>query len=198
MVVDEGATLVYPMHTEVLRLAEELGVEVFPTGAGGRFLYYADDTAHTFRFGNLRGTRLLMPFLRVVLPLMRRWLPVSPDALVALMNTIRHLDALSATVPSDEPWTAPDAADLDRRTLASWLADEVRSAEARQFFDLFFGYLPRSASMLYALFFLRSWRRRWPHPWVTGSYWTRRSRRSTGGRTTSWCAAGMWSSRRSG
>jgi monoamine oxidase len=157
-VVDEGATLVYPVHTHVLRLADELGVEVFRTGGEGRFLYYSQGTAHTF--GNLRGMKMagtLRPLWRLVLRLASRWLPMPADALVELMGTIGKLDELSATVPADAPWTAPHADDLDRRTLVSWLAEEVRTAEARQFFDLFFGYLPRSASMLYALSFLRSW-----------------------------------------
>lgn len=165
VILDEGASLVYPVHQNVFRLAAAHGVELFEGSFDGRFLFYADGLAHTFQFGSTRGMKLLgnpalRPLLRVALGLAARWkqLPMRPDDLLDLVRAIRRLDELAATVPPHAPWTAPDAVELDRRTMGSWLAAEVPSAQARRLFESSFaGYFPASVSLLFALHFLNTW-----------------------------------------
>ncbi|MBF6330305.1 flavin monoamine oxidase family protein [Nocardia transvalensis] len=165
VLVDEGATLVYPAHHNVFRLARVLGVDMFESSVDGRFLLYTDGAAHSFRFGNSRGMKLfgipaLRPLLRITLRLAARWttLPLPPDAIIQLLHVISALDELAATVPPEAPWTAPEADDLDRRTFGSWLREQMPAPQARRLFEAnVAGYLPESTSLLYALHFLRTW-----------------------------------------
>ncbi|RDI49608.1 flavin monoamine oxidase family protein [Nocardia mexicana] len=163
--VDRGATLVYPVHRNVFRIAERFGVEMFRTGTDGRFTFYADGVAHRFAYGGVGGAKLLghrvfRPVLRAALSVASRWvdMPLRPAEMTELLGIIDRLDRLAGGVPPGSPWTAPDAAALDRVTLQAWLAAEVRSDSVRRLLDSSLaGYLPPSASMLYALHFLNTW-----------------------------------------
>ncbi|WP_167477537.1 flavin monoamine oxidase family protein [Nocardia arthritidis] len=165
VVVDEGATLVYPMHRNVFRLARAHGVDLFESTSNGQFQLYTEGVSHGFHFGNARGMKLfgvraLHPLLRAVLYLASRRtaLPLAPEATMQLLRAISTLDALAAKVPPEAPWTAPDADELDHRTLGSWLREQVPEPQARRLFEAnFAGYLPESTSLLYALHFLRTW-----------------------------------------
>ncbi|GAB4584023.1 hypothetical protein Ntsu_18550 [Nocardia sp. IFM 10818] len=164
-VVDEGATLVYPVHDNVFRLARAHGVDLFESNSEGRFLLYTAGVAHGFRFGNSRAVRLsgrpaLRPLLRASLHLAARWtaLPLPPDAIMQVLGVLAALDDLAARVPAAAPWAAPEAETLDQRTFGSWLREQVPDPRARLLFEAdFAGYLPDSTSLLYALHFLRTW-----------------------------------------
>ncbi|WP_280333066.1 flavin monoamine oxidase family protein [Nocardia wallacei] len=163
--VDEGATLVYPTHHNVFRLARACGVDLYESNSEGRFLLHTNGATHSFRFGDSRGMRLfaipaLRPPLRAILHLAARWtaLPLEPEAMTQLLRAIATLDELAATVPPAAPWTAPDADHLDRRTLGSWLSELVPAPQARRLFEAnVAGYLSESTSLLYTLHFLRTW-----------------------------------------
>lgn len=162
--IDEGATLVYPNHHHVLRLAERFGVDVFESGAQGQFVYSYDGVARPFGLGRLRGVRLLtarwlQPVLRGALALTSRWteLPMSADDTMRILAALRQLDELAADVPAAEPWLAPGADELDRRSIGSWLDGVAGTPQARHFFESLFGYFPQSTSLLFALHFLKTW-----------------------------------------
>ncbi|WP_280470249.1 flavin monoamine oxidase family protein [Nocardia brasiliensis] len=163
--VDDGASLVYPVHHNVFRLAAAHRVALFEGSFDGRFLFVSDGVTHTLRLGSTPGIRLLgrpslRPLLRIALRLTTRWLdlPLPAADLTELIGVIGHLDDLAATVPAQAPWTAPDAVALDRRTLGSWLADELTSPSTRAVVESSLaGFVPLSASLLYTLHFLNTW-----------------------------------------
>ncbi|MFC9997018.1 flavin monoamine oxidase family protein [Nocardia sp. NPDC127526] len=165
VVVDEGATLVYPVHDNVFRLARAHGVDLFESNSEGRFLLYTAGVAHGFRFGNSRavqlfGRRALRPLLRASLHLAARWTapPLPPDVIMQVLGALAALDGLAAQIPAAAPWAAPEAEMLDQRTFGSWLREQVPDPRARLLFEAnFAGYLPDSTSLLYALHFLRTW-----------------------------------------
>lgn len=162
--IDEGATLVYPNHNHVLRLAERSGVDVFESGAQGQFVYSYDGVARSFGLGRLRGVKLLTarwlrPVLRGGLALLSRWteLPMSSADIMGVLSALRQLDDLAAAVPAAEPWLAPGADELDRRSIGAWLDEVAVTPQARHFFESLFGYFPQSTSLLFALHFLKTW-----------------------------------------
>ncbi|WP_232852104.1 flavin monoamine oxidase family protein [Nocardia acididurans] len=164
-VVDEGATLVYPVHDNVFRLARAHGVELFESNAGGRFLLHTGGVTRAFRFGTPRGMGLvtrpaLRPILRASMRLAARWttLPLPPEVILQVLGALTALDRMAADIPAEAPWSAADAELLDQRTFGSWLREQVPDSRARLLFEAnFAGYLPESTSLLYALHFLRTW-----------------------------------------
>jgi len=68
--------------------------------------------------------------------------------------------ALTQTVPTDRPWTAPGAARLDGQTLESFMLANTSTDGARFVFALavraVFAAEPRDLSLLHALFYLRA------------------------------------------
>jgi monoamine oxidase len=57
--------------------------------------------------------------------------PLSAQAVAALSRAGDHIDELAARVPAASPWTAPNAAELDSRTLGSWLDTTFPEPQAR-------------------------------------------------------------------
>ena len=57
--------------------------------------------------------------------------PLSAQAVAALCRAGDHIDELAARVPAASPWTAPTAAELDSRTLSSWLDTTFPEPQAR-------------------------------------------------------------------
>ena len=76
----------------------------------------------------------------------------------ALAALARDLDRLAQSVPLHEPWNAPDAALLDRQTLATWLYANYDAELAAQAGATLSGFLPepQDVSLLHVLFYLRS------------------------------------------
>lgn len=93
-----------PGQNRLLALAGQYGVATF-------------ETPHT-------GVDLLVTDGQVV-PV-----PESPDA-EAVFAAVDQLDAMAVTVPPAEPWLAPDAAEWDNVTLATWLDDNVPGSVPR-------------------------------------------------------------------
>lgn len=75
-----------------------------------------------------------------------------------LIEAVRGIDRLAATVPLDRPWAAPGAAMLDSQTLETWLRSVFGSEQAKALGEILIGFLPepRDVSLLHALFYLRS------------------------------------------
>src|SRR5215469_14328063 len=70
------------------------------------------------------------------------------------------LNIMAQQVPLEPPWLAECAAELDPRTLATWLRDNVASAGARQMVELgvqaVFSAEARDLSLLHFLFYVHS------------------------------------------
>ncbi|BBX33844.1 amine oxidase [Mycolicibacterium mageritense DSM 44476 = CIP 104973] len=160
--IDDGATLAYPQHRHVLGLADRFGVDMFESGTQGRFQYLFDGTARSLTAGRIPNTRLLTapllrPVVRGALRLIERWLPMSADDVVQLLEAVQELDQLAASVPAQRPWSAPQAQTLDQRTVQSWVDDAVRPGPARHLLASLFGYFPPTTSLLFALHVFNTW-----------------------------------------
>jgi monoamine oxidase len=109
-VAEMGGEWAGPGQDKVLALAKELGVATFATFAEGKSVYFRN------------GRRLLyggdIP-------------PANPASLVELEGSILSLNRLAAAVPLEQPWDAPGAVDLDRQSVAGWIAAHNLTPEAR-------------------------------------------------------------------
>ncbi len=134
VISEGGGEWIGPSQTAIADLARELGVGTFDSFYAGKSVYLAGETSFAQDNGN-GGTG-------------------TPAAIVG------KLADLARKVTSGTPWTAADAAALDRISFGDWLAQQGVGAE-----DLFsigrstrlsFGVPPASLSFLYYLSVLNS------------------------------------------
>jgi len=137
--VESGGQWVGPTQDAVLALAEEMGVERYPTPEDGLHVAAIDGEVVTFAddtFG-----------------LPKR---VQVEALL----TQKRLERMAATVPLDAPWAARAAERWDAQTLESWLRTNVVQAGTRDFFRMvataLFSAEASQLSLLHFLFYCRS------------------------------------------
>lgn len=109
-VVELGGEWAGPGQDKVLALAKTLGVATFDAYADGNSVYYRSGQRQTYS-GDIP--------------------PASPPSLVELEATIIQLNQMAAEVPADQPWTAPHANDWDIISVADWIQENNRTAEAR-------------------------------------------------------------------
>jgi monoamine oxidase len=136
--VEVGGQWVGPAQDRVLALAEELGVQTFPTFDEGKSVL------------ELRGRR-------------KRYsgtIPrVGPFVLADIARARRRLQKLASRLDTEAPWLTADAATLDGRTLQSWLEAEMRTRPARTMMRIagrtIWGAEPEEMSLLHALFYIR-------------------------------------------
>lgn len=105
--VDLGGQWVGPTQDHIIALADELGVERFPSFHTGRTTLIFDGRHSTFA-GDF-------------VPFVGEPPDVSPAELADAQQAWARLEALTVDVPADGPWTAPNAAAMDAQTLASWI-----------------------------------------------------------------------------
>ncbi len=133
-VVDHGGQWLGPTQEHLAALAAELGVSTFGTHTAGASVELRSGVRHEFTG--------LVPTSDAA---------ASADAVAALLE----LDLLAQEVPAGDPWTHPDAGDLDRRTLEAWMADEVGSPGAHALMTTaslgVYGAEPCELSLLFAL-----------------------------------------------
>jgi monoamine oxidase len=138
-VVEVGGQWVGPTQDRVLALCAELGLETFPTYDEGRSVL------------ELHGSR---KHYSGTIP------RVGPRVLADIALARRRLEKLAAKVPAEAPWQAPGADELDRRSLADWLASGMRTERARTMMRVAgrttWGVEPEQISLLHALFYVRS------------------------------------------
>jgi monoamine oxidase len=137
--VDVGGQWVGHDHERVRRLADELGIGIFPQHGKGRNLL------------DLGGRRRLY---RGTIP------RLGPRVLWDVFLARRRLDRLARGVSAEEPWAAERAGELDRQTLAEWCGRNVRTESARRLIALagrtVWGAGPEELSMLHVLFYVSS------------------------------------------
>ena len=138
-VVEVGGQWIGPGQSRIIARAKALGISTFKTYTKGAQVFdYLGTQTH---------------FSGLIPPL-----PGSDAADFAAL--LSKVVSLTATVPLDKPWTAPDAFALDGQTLETWKLANSTTAGARFLFDLatesVFAAEPRDLSLLHALFYYRS------------------------------------------
>lgn len=137
--LDLGAQWIGPGQHRVRDLVAELGIETFDQYLEG---------ASTFRAGGQTGRHE-----DVV-----RALPLSAQLTLLVMQW--RIDSLSARVPLDAPYEAPEAREWDATTVATWRDRYCHTTAAREAFDAVFRAVfaaePREVSLLFFLFYVRA------------------------------------------
>ncbi len=101
-VIEAGGAFVGPTQTHILRLAEELGADIFPEYTEGKSVY----VSQTLGRQEYTGT-----------------VPPDPTILLDAALLLRQLNGFAAGMPVDTPWEHPRAAEWDAVTLG----DHVRA-----------------------------------------------------------------------
>lgn len=102
-VAEGGAQWVGADQTAILQLADELGVETYPSDVPGNVVLHFEGQTFETTLGE-------------------------PSEEVQALRA--ELEALAATIPVDAPWDAPDADVLDAITAEQWLLDQNPSPDA--------------------------------------------------------------------
>ncbi|MGB8332299.1 MAG: flavin monoamine oxidase family protein, partial [Polyangiales bacterium] len=138
--IEKGGQWVGPTQTEILALAESVGVDTFPTYNTGNNLSL------------LNGS--IDPYPADGLP------PVPGADLAETLTAISEIEAWAATIGTKAPWEGELARGLDRQTVEQWMRDRLTTDGARHLFDLVvksvFGVEPRDLSLLFFTFYVGS------------------------------------------
>ncbi|MVM29858.1 FAD-dependent oxidoreductase [Spirosoma sp. HMF4905] len=139
--VDLGGAWIGPTQDRLYALAREFGVETFKT--------YDEGKSTQFFRGQVKRYKGLIP-------------PLPIGSLLSLDAAIKKMNKLSKTVNLAEPWSTPNAGQLDSMTLATWMNQQMSFDVARQFFkvaaEAIWAADPAEISMLHALFYTKSCR----------------------------------------
>ena len=137
--VDLGGTFVGPTQDAVVALAAELGCETVPTFSRGKNLI-------RWR-GKVRSYRSTIPKLSII-------------ELLDVSRIQWRFDRVSRRVPVDAPWKAPNAEDLDAKSLDEWLKSMHASAGTRDLMAIMsrvtWGCEPDAVSMLHAVRYVKA------------------------------------------
>jgi len=137
--VDLGGTFVGPTQDAVLELARELGCQTVPTYSRGKNLI-------RWR-GRVRSYRSTIPRLSIL-------------ELLDVSRIQWRFDRVARRVPVDEPWRAPNAAELDGQSLDQWLRSVRASAGTRDLMAIMarvtWGCEPDAVSMLHAVRYVKA------------------------------------------
>jgi monoamine oxidase len=138
-VANMGATFVGPTQKHVLALMGELGIPKFDVYSTGKLLWYQ----------NGKGT----PYTGTVPP-------DSDPVTVAQLGeeTLPQVDSMAATVPTDAPWTAPNALKWDSMTVQTWAEQNISTTDGQQLFnyavEAVLSVEAQDISMLYFLWYV--------------------------------------------
>lgn len=112
--IDVGGQWVAPTQHRVLKLAEDLGLGIFPTYEDGDGVVLSDGEASRFS-----GTS-----------------DFDEEAVNADIRQAREkLEALAASIPLEAPWMHPDSKFLDRITYADWIEQNLSTAFGKWLFN---------------------------------------------------------------
>jgi monoamine oxidase len=136
-IVEVGGQWIGPGQDLIATLAQEAGVETFPTHTHGKNLLELG--------GKIRRYTGTIPRL-------------APHVLYDIARAQRKLNRLARDVSAEAPWDAPRAREWDGQTMQTWLDDNVRTAAARTLFgiaaSIVWGAEPRELSLLHLLFYI--------------------------------------------
>ncbi|MEX2254082.1 MAG: flavin monoamine oxidase family protein, partial [Acidimicrobiia bacterium] len=137
--IDHGGQWIGPGQHRMAHLAEDLGLDTFPT---------YDDGENLLRFGG-RTARYEGAIPRL-----------SPVVLADMAQAQTRFDRLATRVPLDAPWAADRAQEWDGQTFESWIRRNAVTRGARELLTLYseavFAAEPTELSLLHALFYTHS------------------------------------------
>lgn len=140
--VDNGGQWIGPGHTQILELAEEVGVTTFPTFQDGHHILVYDGVRTVYAAENPDSLEI----------------PVPEGDLADFMNAMVVIDALSREVPPEAPWKAPRAKEWDTQTVTTWMEQNLKTAGAKfALHSVVVGYFsvePCDLSFLHLLFYV--------------------------------------------
>jgi monoamine oxidase len=135
-IVEMGGEYAGPTQDRILALAAELDVGTFPTYDTGKKVLH---------FNGKRGT------YSGAIP------RISPLVLADIGQAQTRLELLARRIPTEAPWTAPDAERLDGQTFETWIRRHAASRTARKLLALgaeaVFAAEPGDLSALHVLFY---------------------------------------------
>jgi monoamine oxidase len=115
VIVDLGGQWVAPTQRRVLKLASELGLEIFKTFDTGASLTLRDSVVTRYEG--------VMP-------------KIDAEAAADIKQGMEKIGTLAASIPLDAPWTHPAAAELDQLTYAAWIEKNLATELGRWTFKL--------------------------------------------------------------
>jgi len=131
--VEMGGQWIGPGQQRVNALAEELGVEIFPTEVPGRTVFHEGGRRSEYEEDGE------VPF-------------GDPGASAEVREAFRALSELARGVSAGTPWASERAAEWDGQTLETWKLGHTHSKGARFYFDLavesLYACEPRDVSLL--------------------------------------------------
>jgi monoamine oxidase len=138
-VVEMGGQWAGPTQDKVYAAAKELGIAAFPTYDSGKSVLHFNG-----RRGTYTGT-----------------IPrINPLVLADIGQAQARLERMARKVPTDAPWTAPNAEKLDGQTFETWARRNTATRSARTLLALgaeaVFAAEPGDLSMLHVLFYSHS------------------------------------------
>ncbi len=143
-VSERGGTFVGPTQDRVMARARSLGVRTFPTYNKGNVVFVSSQGRRTYSGSS--------PFS----PAPATDPQVAPD----LFEVVLELNAMSADVPVEAPWSASSARAWDAQTLHGWIESRHPTPQFREIVPAatrpIFGAEPRELSLLFTLFYIAS------------------------------------------
>jgi monoamine oxidase len=143
-----GGMFIGPTQDRIQALANEVGVGQYLTYNNGNNVFFAPGPPP--RKENYPSNTPLFG-------------TAPPDPIVSadIVAAVAQLDNMANSVPVGAPWTAPNAADLDRQTLDAWLRSHTSGspdfmALVSAATNAIFGCEPAEISLLYTLFYIAS------------------------------------------
>ena len=137
--LDVGGQWVGPTQDRILALADEVGVNTFPTYNDGNNVLHWDGANSTY------PADALVP-------------PVPDGGAGALITATIELDGLAAELPLDRPWEWSDAREWDGKTFETWKLEKFNKRGARVAMDVVaeavFACEPRDVSALFVLWYI--------------------------------------------
>jgi monoamine oxidase len=136
-IVELGGQWVGPTQHEVLSLAQELGIQTYPTHATGQNLF-------EYPGGKLKRYSGTIPML-------------APHVMVDYGQADLRLKRLIKTVDPEVPWESEDAERLDEQSFATWIRRTAKTRTARETLTAairaVFAVEPADVSLLHVLFY---------------------------------------------
>lgn len=134
--IDLGGMWLAPTQTRLAALAEEFGIDSYPTYLEGQSVLRFDGKGH-------RGRRDQVDNL------------FNPLEKIEYLLLERKLDKLINALDCDAPWNHPHAAELDAQTVAQWLHANVRGRRLRSLLHFAcYALFCAEAAQISMLFFL--------------------------------------------
>jgi monoamine oxidase len=138
--IEKGGEWVGPTQTEILALADAVGVETFPTYNTGNNLSLYQGNIGTYPADGLP--------------------PVGSADLAETLTAIGEIEDWAAQIGTESPWEGELARDLDRQTVEEWMRNRLTTDGALHLFNLIvksvFAVEPRDVSLLFFTFYVGS------------------------------------------